>query len=257
MKAIVKFWFPDEEEPRDFELRPLTVLFGRNGSGKTLLLRTLCASFYGYKSSPIEIIDEQKKYPKLSNTTKPFYVGRSSYYEEPINKTSKYYKNVLKEILLLGLQLEEFEENSAGTSGALNIILALNRATKGQLVILENPEGSLHFYSQRFLADVILRAVNRGVWVIVETQSDILQRGILTNIAMGNCSSDKVIFHWVERPGKITSTELTENGSYNFQDWPYDLGDIDMKADMQYIYANASNDSPYKERAKDIWQQDN
>lgn len=65
-----------------------------------------------------------------------------------------------------------------GLSYVAPIVLALLKARKGDLVILENPEAHLHPRGQRKMGELISRVSAGGVQVIVETHSDHLLNGI-------------------------------------------------------------------------------
>lgn len=65
-----------------------------------------------------------------------------------------------------------------GISYVLPIVLALLKAKKGELLILENPEAHLHPKGQRKIGELIARASMGGVQIIVETHSDHILNGI-------------------------------------------------------------------------------
>lgn len=65
-----------------------------------------------------------------------------------------------------------------GVSYCLPVIVALLKAKAGDLVILENPEAHLHPRGQRKIGELIARAAQGGVQIIVETHSDHILNGI-------------------------------------------------------------------------------
>lgn len=65
-----------------------------------------------------------------------------------------------------------------GISYVLPIVLALLKAKRGELLILENPEAHLHPKGQRKMGELIARAAAGGVQIIVETHSDHVLNGI-------------------------------------------------------------------------------
>lgn len=65
-----------------------------------------------------------------------------------------------------------------GISYVLPIVLALLKAKEGDLVILENPEAHIHPRGQRKMGELIARASQGGVQIIVETHSDHILNGI-------------------------------------------------------------------------------
>lgn len=71
-----------------------------------------------------------------------------------------------------------------GLSYSLPIITALLTAEVGDIVIIENPEAHLHESGQMVLAQLICRAANYGIQVIVETHSSHILEGILISTKM-------------------------------------------------------------------------
>lgn len=65
-----------------------------------------------------------------------------------------------------------------GISYVLPVVLALLKAKSGELIILENPEAHLHPKGQRKMGELIARAAEGGVQIIVETHSDHVLNGI-------------------------------------------------------------------------------
>ncbi len=65
-----------------------------------------------------------------------------------------------------------------GFSYVLPVVLALLKAKNGDLLILENPEAHLHPKGQRKMGELIARAAQGGVQIIVETHSDHVLNGI-------------------------------------------------------------------------------
>lgn len=65
-----------------------------------------------------------------------------------------------------------------GISYALPVVLALLKAKKGEILLLENPEAHLHPKGQRKMGELIARAAQGGVQIILETHSDHILNGI-------------------------------------------------------------------------------
>lgn len=109
-----------------------------------------------------------------------------------------------------------------GLSYTLPVIVALLKAPKGGIVILENPEAHLHPKGQRLLGEMIALAASGGVQVIVETHSDHLLNGI--RLAIKNKQIDKELvklnyFSVDENFEHIKqSPQILEDGSLT--DWP-------------------------------------
>jgi len=127
-----------------------------------------------------------------------------------------------------------------GVSQTLPILVALLVAEKGQMVYIEQPEIHLHPEVQLKLAELFVKAANRGVRLIIETHSDILLLGIQTLLAEENISPNDVIFHWFERDKngatQITSSTLNKDGSY--VNWPQDFGRIYLSAQQRFVTAS-------------------
>jgi len=65
-----------------------------------------------------------------------------------------------------------------GISYVLPVVLSLLKARKGELLILENPEAHLHPKGQRKMGELIAKAAQGGIQIIVETHSDHVLNGI-------------------------------------------------------------------------------
>jgi len=83
-----------------------------------------------------------------------------------------------------------------GLSYTAPVILALLKAQKGDLVILENPEAHLHPRGQRRMGELIAGAAKGGVQVIVETHSDHLLNGIRLAVKNGQISKDDICLNY-------------------------------------------------------------
>lgn len=112
-----------------------------------------------------------------------------------------------------------------GISYILPVIVALIKATKGSVLIIENPEAHLHPKGQRKMGELIARCAASGVQVFVETHSDHVLNGIRIAVKNKLISHkdvqlfyfskqliNEVIQHTVEVP------KLNENGKLDY--WP-------------------------------------
>jgi hypothetical protein len=127
-----------------------------------------------------------------------------------------------------------------GVSQTLPVIVALIAARPGQLVYLEQPEIHLHPRAQATFANLVLRAVSRGVRVIVETHSSLFIRAIQTLVAEGRMSPGDVILHWFTRDAvtgdtDIATAELDKAGA--FGDWPEDFDAVHLETEVRYLDA--------------------
>jgi len=132
-----------------------------------------------------------------------------------------------------------------GVSQTLPVLVALLSAGPGQIVYLEQPEIHLHPKAQLAMAECIVRASRRGVYVVVETHSSLLIRGLQTAVAKKEIPVEKVSMNWFSRDSedgsqRITTAEL--DGLGRFGDWPVDFDDIGREADWAYLDAVAAVD---------------
>lgn len=79
-----------------------------------------------------------------------------------------------------------------GISYVLPVIVALLKASENDLVILENPEAHLHPRGQRYIGELISRACQAGIQVLVETHSDHILNGIRLSVKKGYVDKEKV-----------------------------------------------------------------
>lgn len=131
-------------------------------------------------------------------------------------------------------------QTGLGTSHALPVVVALHAATANNLVYLEQPELHLHPRAQVAMAEVLARAVKRGVRMVIETHSSLLLLAIQALVAEGKLPPDSVILHWFTRSKKdgattITTGNLDKAGAYG--EWPEDFGDVESKLDCRYLDA--------------------
>ena len=126
-----------------------------------------------------------------------------------------------------------------GVSQSLPVAVALLVARPGQLVYLEQPEIHLHPRAQSGLAELIQRAVERGVQVVVETHSELLLLGLQKMVALGKIATDDALLHWFSRDQegvtRITTAHFDEQGALG--DIPLDFAEVSMTAMREYLEA--------------------
>ncbi len=83
-----------------------------------------------------------------------------------------------------------------GISYSLPVIVALLKAKPDDLVILENPEAHLHPQGQRKVGELIARAAQGGVQVIVETHSDHILNGIRLTVKQKVLEKEKAKLYY-------------------------------------------------------------
>ncbi|MER5859608.1 AAA family ATPase [Streptomyces sp900105245] len=127
-----------------------------------------------------------------------------------------------------------------GVSQTLPVVVALLAADPGQTVYLEQPEIHLHPRAQLHFAQLVNRALKRGVRVIIETHSSLLIRAIQTMIARDEVDPNNVALHWFTRSfttgeTEISTAELSPDGA--FGDWPEDFDDVYLGSEAAYLDA--------------------
>lgn len=103
-----------------------------------------------------------------------------------------------------------------GISYVLPVVLALLKAKKGELLILENPEAHLHPKGQRKMGELIAKAAQGGVQIIVETHSDHVLNGIRLCAKKGTINSEFVRLYFftrkeTENDGEYRTVPIIEN----------------------------------------------
>ncbi len=113
-----------------------------------------------------------------------------------------------------------------GVSYVMPVIIALLKARKGDLLILENPEAHIHPKGQRQIGELIARAASNGIQVVLETHSDHILNGIRLSVKHGQIRPDQVklnyFYIYEDNTGMIkhdmTSPEILSDGSLS--NWP-------------------------------------
>lgn len=113
-----------------------------------------------------------------------------------------------------------------GVSYALPVIIALLKARKGDLLILENPEAHVHPKGQRQIGELVARAAANGIQIIMETHSDHILNGIRLSVKYGQIQPEQVrlnyFYIYEDNDGMVkhdmTSPEILPDGSLS--NWP-------------------------------------
>lgn len=113
-----------------------------------------------------------------------------------------------------------------GVSYVLPIVIALLKARKGDLIVIENPEAHIHPRGQRQIGELVARAAENGVQIIMETHSDHVLNGIRLAVKQGIIGKEKVKLNYfnVYEDGngmnkhEMTSPEILDDGSLS--NWP-------------------------------------
>ncbi|SFN34738.1 AAA family ATPase [Dokdonella immobilis] len=110
-----------------------------------------------------------------------------------------------------------------GLSHVLPIITACLAARTGDIVILENPEAHLHPRGQVVMGELLSRAANDGVQVIVESHSDHLLNGMRLAVKNSLIRSEYVKLHFCRRKKDGRGSELTSpnvDSGGRVSEWP-------------------------------------
>ena len=86
-----------------------------------------------------------------------------------------------------------------GISYVLPVVVAILKARKGDIVVIENPESHLHPKGQSVLGRMVALAAQDGVQFIVETHSDHVINGVRVAVKNGNLSPSKVKIFYFDR----------------------------------------------------------
>lgn len=88
-----------------------------------------------------------------------------------------------------------------GITYLLPVITAILAAKRGDLLIIENPEAHLHPKGQAKIGELLARAANEGVQIIIESHSDHLFNGIRVAVKNEIINTDDVSIFYFERDG--------------------------------------------------------
>ena len=118
-----------------------------------------------------------------------------------------------------------------GLTYTLPVLLALLSSRAGSLVLLENPEAHLHPRGQSQIGELIARAADVGIQVLVETHSDHVLNGIRVAVKRGLTKPEDIAIHFFQRPAddsessgiEVVSPQIDSDGRLDV--WPEDFFD--------------------------------
>jgi predicted ATPase len=120
-----------------------------------------------------------------------------------------------------------------GLTQVFPIVVAVLSASKGDILLIENPEVHLHPAGQAMMGQFLAEAANAGVQVIAETHSDHLLNGVRRSVKAQKFKSDDVGIHFFKPRSKgsvqVESPQIDRLG--NIDNWPegfFDQFDKDM-----------------------------
>lgn len=122
-----------------------------------------------------------------------------------------------------------------GVTYVLPIIVAILKAKKGDIIIIENPESHLHPSGQVEIARLCAKASEAGVQIIVETHSDHFLNGVRVAIKERILNNNNALVYYFSRneeeeKTEVQKIEIDENGKID--EWPkgfFDEWDIQLE----------------------------
>ncbi|WP_286033462.1 AAA family ATPase [Fusobacterium necrogenes] len=122
-----------------------------------------------------------------------------------------------------------------GVTYVLPIIVAILKAKKGDIIIIENPESHLHPSGQVEIARLCAKASEAGVQIIVETHSDHFLNGVRVAIKERSLNNNNALVYYFSRneeeeKTEVQKIEIDENGKID--EWPkgfFDEWDIQLE----------------------------
>ncbi len=96
---------------------------------------------------------------------------------------------------------EEFQPQNVGfgLSYVLPVVTSILSASKGDLLILENPESHLHPAGHSLMGKLCVIAAKNGVQLIVESHSDHFLNGIRVEVKQNNINADDIKIFYLQR----------------------------------------------------------
>ncbi|MBK7767401.1 MAG: DUF3696 domain-containing protein [Sulfuritalea sp.] len=120
-----------------------------------------------------------------------------------------------------------------GLTQVLPIVVAALSASKGDLLLIENPEVHLHPAGQALMGQFLADVARAGVQVIVETHSDHILNGVRRAVRSQRLEPEQVALHFfrprIADEAQAISPQLDKSG--NIDVWPegfFDQFDKDM-----------------------------
>jgi predicted ATPase len=117
-----------------------------------------------------------------------------------------------------------------GLSHILPILVALLSATKGKIILIENPESHIHPRGQSKIGELLFLTALNGIQLFVETHSDHILNGIRVAVNKQNSGAENVGLFFFHRPvnseehfASVKSPKMDNNG--RIDEWPTDFFD--------------------------------
>ena len=129
-----------------------------------------------------------------------------------------------------------------GLTQVLPIVVAALSASRGDIILLENPEVHLHPAGQSLMGQFLADVARAGIQVVVETHSDHVLNGVRRAVKGCRLESEQVAIHYFRSPAGDTTRVLspTLDDSGNIDDWPEGFFD-QFDKDANYFAGWAEN----------------
>jgi predicted ATPase len=154
----------------------------------------------------------------LSSIISPNIKFEATKINSNISAINFYYQNSFNPLL------DRYTPNNVGfgISYTLPVIVALLKAKKGELLIIENPEAHLHPKGQRLLGELIAKVSSGGVQLIIETHSDHILNGIRLAVKQRNIKPEEVAidYFYVDNDNKHINESIKVMSDGSLSKWP-------------------------------------
>lgn len=224
---------------RTFDLKPLTLLSGLNGTGKSCLLQSILLLRQSYQRRLLpnvglalngDLVSIGTGRDALNEWADSDIIGFEIIGDDGEKGIFSFqYKWDADVLSLLSPPIIDFSNeihylSSCAQSQPLDFDL-LDRLAPGSMVLLEHPEHCLHSSLASELGGQIARAAARGVQIIVETHNDHIFNGIRVAVHSGQIKPEAVgmfYFQAVDRQEQrvidVASPRIDRNG--RIDRWP-------------------------------------
>ena len=109
-----------------------------------------------------------------------------------------------------------------GLTQCLPIVVAALSASRGDILVVENPEIHLHPAGQALMGQFMADIARAGMQVLVETHSDHVLNGIRRAVKAGRLAADQVVIHFfrprLDDQPQVVSPAMDDSG--NIDSWP-------------------------------------
>ena len=109
-----------------------------------------------------------------------------------------------------------------GLTQCLPIVIAALSASKGDILVVENPEIHLHPAGQALMGQFMADVARAGIQVLVETHSDHVLNGIRRAVKTGRLAADRIAIHFFrprsDAQPQVVSPLMDDSG--NIDSWP-------------------------------------